>query len=134
MSFNMKSLTNITMPDGYQFAIISGGGWVCYHSKPARNLIEDLRQEVDSKDLLSAIKAKSDTSFKAEYYGKLYNIKIKPIPGLPYFTVIFEDVEYNDMRDTEAYTFTLSMLMGMLIFLIIKYSVAFFVSSSRSFF
>ncbi len=83
---------------------------------------------------MSGLKAKSDTSFKAEYYGKLYNIKIKPVQGLPFFTVIFEDVAYNDTRDVEAYTFTLSMLIGMLIFLLIKYSIVFFASSSRSFF
>lgn len=134
LSLNLKSLTNITMPSGYQFAIISGAGWVLYHSNPNRNLVEDLRLEVGNNDLLSSLKAKSDTSFKAAYYGKLYNIKIKPVPGLPYFTVIFEDVAYNDTRDIEAYTFTLSMLTGMLIFLLIKYAIVFFASSSRSFF
>ncbi len=38
------------------------------------------------------------------------------------------------MRDTEAYAFTLSMLICLLVFLIIKYSVVFFVSSRHSYF
>ncbi len=131
MSLNLKSLNEITMPSGYQFAITSSGGWVLYHSSPNRNLIEQLQQEVSNSDLVSGLKAKSDTSFKAEYYGKLYEIKIKPVPGLPFCTVIFEDIAYNDTRDVEAYTFTLSMLIGMLVFLIIKYCIVFFASSSR---
>ena len=135
MSLTMKSLENVVMPDGYQFAIISNNGWVLYHSKSNRDLFETFKKEfADSTALVSCLEAKSDTSFKTEYYGKRYNVKIKPIQGLPYFTVIFEDLEYNDMRDTEAYVFTFSMLIFMLIFLIIKYSVIFFVSSKRSFF
>ena len=135
MSLTMKSLDNVVMPDGYQFAIINSTGLVLYHTKPNRNLFENFKTEfADNQELLSCLEAKSDTTFQAEYYGKLYNVKIKPIPDLPYFTVIFEDREYNDMRDTEAYTFTFSMLICMLVFLIIKYSIVFFVSSKHSFF
>ncbi len=39
VSLNLKSLNDITMPSGYQFAIISGGGWVLRHSIPNPNLI-----------------------------------------------------------------------------------------------
>jgi len=133
-SFVMKSLDKVVMPDGYQFAIISGGGWVLYHSKDNRNLVDQLQNDfVNRKELVSSLAARSETTFKTEYYGKPYNVKIKPIPDLPYYTVIFEDIEYNDTRDTEAYIFTLSMLFGMLVFLCIKYCILFFVSSRRSF-
>ena len=133
MSLNLKSFDKVAMPDGYQFAIISKAGWVLYHSITNRNLLDNLQQEfVDDKDLLSSIEANSDTSFKAEYYGKPYYVKIKPVPGLPYYTIIFEDLEYNDIRDTEAYTFTVCMLTGMLIFLSIKYLIVFLVSSRHS--
>jgi len=136
VSFKLKSLDSAAvMPDGYQFAIINDTGRVLYHKKANRNLVEQLQNEfVNRKDLVSALAARSDTSFKTEYYGRLYNVKIKPIPELPYYTVIFEDIEYNDARDTEAYTFTLSMLFGMLIFLCVKFCIIFFVSARRSFF
>ena len=135
MDFTVKSLDNVIMPDGYQFAIIDNFGKVLYHSRPNRRLNEYLKEEfTDSTKLVSCIQARSDTCFKAEYYGRQYNVKIKPVPNLPYFTVIFEDVEYNDVRDTEAYTFTLSMLICMLIFVSVKYGVVFFASSRRSYF
>lgn len=135
MTFTAKSVDSVIMPDGYQFAVIDNRGRVLYHYLPNRNLNENLKNELsDSTMLVSSIEAKSDTSFKAEYYGRQYNVKIKPFPDLPYFMVIFEDLEYNDTRDTEAYTFTLSMLFCLLIFLGIKFGIIFFVSAKRSFF
>jgi hypothetical protein len=126
---------SFTMPDGYQVAIIDEKGEVLYHSLADRNLNENLINEfADSTALVSSIEAKSDTSFNAEYYGRQYEVKIKPIPGLPYFTVIFEDQEYNDARDTEAYVFTLSMLICLVIFLVIQMGIVFFVSAKRSLF
>ena len=134
MTFTIQSLDSVIMPDGYQFAIIDSSGQVLYHSRSDRNLKENLKVEfADSSQLVSCIEAKSDTSFKAEYYGKRYNIKIKPVPDLPYFTVIFEDQEYQDTLDTASYVFTLSMLICLLLFLIIKFSAIFFVSSKKSF-
>ncbi|MGZ3766603.1 MAG: cache domain-containing protein [Mucilaginibacter sp.] len=135
ISFTAKSLDATVMPDGYQFAIINDTGKVLYHSLPAKNLNENLKNEfADSSQLVSCIRAKSDTSFTTEYFGRQYNIKIKPIKGMPYFTVVLEDLEYNDARDTEAYSFTLSMLICLLIFMVFQFSLVFFVSSKRSFF
>ncbi|HEY2580269.1 MAG TPA: cache domain-containing protein, partial [Mucilaginibacter sp.] len=135
MSFDMKSLINVVMPDGYQFAIIDNNGRVLYHYLPDRNLNENLKNEfADSTKLVSSLQAKSDTSFAVEYFGKPYVIKMKPIEGLPYFMVIFEDVSYNDTRDTEVYVFTISMLIGLIFFLVIQFIIVFFVSSKRSFF
>jgi hypothetical protein len=135
LSCNLKSVNNVTLPEGYQFAIISSGGWVVYHSKPNRSLIDDLQKEfTNRKDLISSLSARSDTSFKTTYYGKTYNIRIKPVPNQQFFTVVFEDSEYNDSRDTEAYTFTLSMLICMLVFIIINYLIVFMISAKRSIF
>ncbi len=135
MSFDLKSLINVVMPDGYMFAIIDTNGKVHYHSITARNLNENLKSEfADSSKLVSCLQAKSDTFFNAEYFGKPYIIKIKPIEGLPYFMVIFEDSSYNDTRDTEVYSFTIAMLMCLLVFLVSQFIVLFLVSSKRSFF
>ena len=53
---------------------------------------------------------------------------------MPYSTVIFEEKGYNDTRDTEAYVFTLSMLILLVIFMIMQIGVVFFASSQKSFF
>ena len=135
IGFNIKSLDSLVMPDGYQFAMIDSLGRVLYHSKSNRNLNENLKDEfADSSNLVSCIEARSDTSFTAEYYGKQCNVKIMPVPNLPYFTVIFENPIYNDTRDTEAFVFTLSMLTCLLLFLTIKCSIIFFASSRSSHF
>lgn len=135
MSFTAKSLDSVVMPDGYQFAVIDSTGEVLYHSIADRNLNENILGELaDSTNLVSALTAKSDTSFMVEYYGRRCNLKVKPFADLPYFVVTLEDVEYNDARDTESYSFTLLMLSCLLIFMIIQVSVMFFVSAKRSFF
>ncbi|MFC0515561.1 hypothetical protein ACFFGT_15185 [Mucilaginibacter angelicae] len=135
MTFTMKSLDHVIMPDGYQFAIINNSGKVLYHSITTRNLNENLKSEfADSTNLVSCLEAKSDTGFAAAYYGRELNIKIKPVKDLPYFVVIFESQEYNDNRDMQAYAFTIAMLTFLLIFLIIQFAIVFFVSAKRSFF
>ncbi|SEM83694.1 hypothetical protein SAMN05192574_101963 [Mucilaginibacter gossypiicola] len=135
MTFTMRSLDHVVMPDGYQFAVINNTGKVLYHSLANRNLNENLKNEfADSTKLISCLEAKSDTGFTANYYGKELNIKIKPVNGLPYFVVIFENQEYNDNRDMQAYAFTIAMLTLLLIFLITQFTIVFFVSAKRSFF
>ncbi|HJP62065.1 MAG TPA: cache domain-containing protein [Mucilaginibacter sp.] len=135
MSFTAKSLDSVVMPDGYQFAVIDDKGNVLYHSQADRNLNENLVNEFGEKSqFLACIEAKSDTCFATEYLGRQCNLKIKPFKALPYFIIVFEDKEYNDTRDTEAYFFTFSMLICLLIFLIIQFGVVFFVSAKRSFF
>ena len=136
MSFTAKSLDNVVMPDGYQFAVIDSTGRVRYHSNPDRSLNENLVNEfADSTQLVSSLAAKSDTGFTALYYGKEYNVRIKAFKQLPYFAVVFENSDYTDARDTESYAFTVShALVCLLLFLMIQTSVVFFASSKRSVF
>jgi len=135
MSFTAKSLDSVVMPDGYQFAIIDSTGKVCYDSNPDRNLNENLVDEfADSTKLVGAIASKSDIGFNALYYGKEYSVRIKPFNRLPYFVVVFENNDYSDARDTESYSFTITMLVSLLLFLVIQAAVVFFASSKRSVF
>jgi hypothetical protein len=135
MSFSTHSLEDVVMPDGFSFAIIDGNGNVLYHSIPDRNLNENLKDELaDSSDLVSCLEARSDTSFSGKYYGKLYNIKIKPFVDMPYFAVILENKEYIDARNTQPYVFTLCMLICLLVYLILQFAVIFFASAKQSFF
>ena len=134
MTFNMKSLSKVVMPFGFQFAVIDKLGKVLYDSKPNRNLMDRLISEfTNRKDLANYMEAGADATFKTDYYGRHYNVSIRPVPNLPYFTVILENSALNDIRDTEAYSFTLFMLTGMLVFLVIKYFTIFFISSRSTF-
>ncbi|MDB4900867.1 MAG: hypothetical protein JWQ63_148 [Mucilaginibacter sp.] len=135
MSFNMTSVKNVVMPDGYMFAIINSSGNVLYHYRAERNLNENLKDEfADSTELVSALQAKSDTFFKAEYFGKPYIIKIRPMDIVPYFIVVFEDNSYSETRDTEVYIFTFAMLFFLLVLLVLQFITIFLASSKRSFF
>jgi hypothetical protein len=135
MTFRAKSLDSVVMPEGYQFAIIDNEGKVRYHSIMERNLNENLKTEfADSDKLVSCLEARSDTTFKTEYYGRQYNVTIKPFDNLPYFIVVLEDLEFRDAGDTEPYVFNLSMLFCIITFIALEFTVTFFISSPRSFF
>jgi hypothetical protein len=134
MSFDMMSLKNVAMPDGYMFAIIDSSGKVLYHYLAYRNLKENLKDEfADSTELVSSLQAKSDTFFNAEYFGKPYIIKIKPIDNVPYFIVVFEDNSYSETRDTEVYIFTIAMLLCLFVLLVLQFIIISLVSSKQSF-
>ncbi len=135
MTFRAKSLDSVVMPEGYQFAIIDNEGRVRYHSIMERNLNENLKTEfADSDKLVSCLEARSDTTFKTEYYGRQYNVTIKPFYNLPYFVLVLEDLEFRDAGDTEPYVFNLSMLFCFITFIALEFAVTFFISSPRSFF
>lgn len=135
MALTIQSLDTVILPDGYQFALIDENGEVRYHSQSQFNLNQNLKTEFsDSSALVSCLEAKSNSVFPVEYFGKRYNVKIKPLLNLPYYITVMEDLEYSDTRDMEAYAFTLSMLLCLLVFLIIEVSVVFLSSSRQSFF
>jgi hypothetical protein len=135
ISFTFQSLHKTVLPAGYLFAIIDGNGNVLYHSDEARNLNENLLNEFSEKDkLLTNIEARTEDVFITKYFGKEYNVNIKPINGLPYFIVILGDKSYKETRDTEIYSFTLSMMLLFFGFLIFELFIVFLVSSRRSFF
>ncbi|MEO7121369.1 MAG: cache domain-containing protein [Ginsengibacter sp.] len=135
VSFTFQSLHKTVLPAGYLFAIIDGNGNVLYHSDEAHNLNENLLNEFSEKDkLLTNIEARTKDVFITKYFGKEYNVNIQPINGLPYFIVILGDKSYKETRDTEIYSFTLSMMLLFFGFLIFELFVVFLVSSRRSFF
>ena len=72
-----------------------------------------LEQNISARNIISA-------------YSRLHN--------LPYFIVIFDDINYRETRDTEIYSFTFSMMLLFFAFLVLELFVVFLVSSKRSFF
>jgi hypothetical protein len=135
ISFKMQSLENVLLPTGYQFALIDDAGKVLYHSQVARNLNENLLNEFSENDeLTSSLMAHAEFSFSTKYFNRLYNVRVSPLTGLPYFLVILEDTGYIQTRHIEIYSFTFSMLLLFFVFLIIELLIIFFVSAKRSFF
>ena len=135
LSCNLNSLNNVVLPTGYLFAITDQRGNVLYHSDTIRNLNENLLQVFSKSDeLKSCLDANAAGSFFTKYYGNNYNVKVKPVIGLPYFIVIFEDAAYSETRDLETYSFTFSMLFFFFVFLVIQLFAIFLVSARKSFF
>ncbi|RZK21705.1 MAG: hypothetical protein EOO43_10460, partial [Flavobacterium sp.] len=100
MSFNLKSLQNTVMTDGYQFAIVNKNGLVIYHTDPSKNLNENLKKEFsETNELLSNLESGSAKKFVTNYGGKRYKILCQQVPNLPYFVVLFDNTIYKETRD-----------------------------------
>ncbi len=135
LSFNLKSLDKVVLPTGYLFAITDNLGNVLYHSETSRNLNENLLNVFSNNNQLkSCLNAKAAGTFSTKYFGKEYAVEVKPVNGLPYFIMIFEDAVYHETREMEVYSFTFSMLFFFFGFLVLQLFAVFLVSSKRSFF
>jgi CarboxypepD_reg-like domain len=135
LSFNAKSLDSVVLPAGYLFAVTDNRGKVLYHSEKSKNLTENLLQEFsESQELESYFQAKSPGVFSTDYFGKKYNVLVKPVAGLPYFILIFSDTAFKETRDLEIYSFTIAMMILFFAFLFIQLMIIFIVSARQSFF
>ncbi|MES2647793.1 MAG: cache domain-containing protein [Bacteroidota bacterium] len=135
MSFNVKSLKQVVVPAGFQFALVDNSGKVLYHSDSARNLNENLLNEFAEKvEIKSFIEANAKGYFATSYYSRNYYVHVTPVSDLPYFLVMMEDAGYKETIDTEVYSFTFSSMLLFFGFMVVQMVVTFLVSSKRSFF
>lgn len=137
LSFKMRSLENILLPVGYQFAVIDANGKVLYHSDSSRNLNENLLSEFSGKgkkDFAGNLQSHTASDFTVDYFSNKYNVHLQPLAKLPYSIVIFEDIGYQEARDTEIYSFTFCMLFLFFAFLLFKLFVIFLSSARQPFF
>jgi hypothetical protein len=135
MSFVVKSLQQVILPTGFQFAMIDNSGKVLYHSDVSKCLNENLLTEFSESDKLkSCLVARSEGFFSTGYFSNDYYVHVRAISGLPYFIVIFEDTGFKETRDMEVYSFTFSCMLLFFGFMIVQMLVTFIVSSRRSFF
>jgi hypothetical protein len=122
------------MPLGYSFAVIDNRGNVLYHSDKTRNLNENLSDEFSNGGrLMSSIVAHTKDVFITDYYGKEYNTRVEPMTGLPYYIVILSDSAYKETKDTEIYSFTISMFLLLFLYFVIEAVAVVFFSANRSF-
>ena len=135
MAFRLQSFHQPLFTPGYHFAVIDRAGKVLYHSEADRNLNEDLLTELSERDKLrSALEARVKDAFTAKYFGRTYNIFVKPIAHLPYSVVIFSDLGYLETREMSIYSFTISMFLLLCLFFVVQLLTVFLVSAKRSFF
>ena len=135
LSCNLQSLSNVVLPTGFLYAITDNAGNVLYHSNASRNLNENLLHVFSkSNQLRSCLYANAEGIFDTQYYGSNYQVKVKPVNGLPYFIVIFEDAGFLETMDMEVYSFTFSMLFFFFCFLVLQLFAIFLVSAKKSFF
>ncbi|CAN5428139.1 hypothetical protein BH10BAC3_BH10BAC3_31560 [soil metagenome] len=135
MSFNVKSLKQMILPTGFQFALMDYSGKVLYHSDSARNLNENLLNEFsENEKLKSLMEASAAGHLITGYLFCDYYVFVKPVKDLPYFIVMFEDAAVKETRETEFYSFTFSCMLFFFGFIVIQMMVTFIVSSKKSFF
>ena len=135
LSFNFQCLKKVVLPTGFLFAIADKGGNVLYHSEPSRNLNENLLNVFSkSSQLKSFLDAGIPGSFATKYYGKDYGVQVKPVNGLPYAIIVFEEMVYNETKDLETYSFTFTIQFFFFGFLVFQLYAIFLVSAKRSFF
>lgn len=133
LSVDIRSLEKAVMPAGYSFIVMGNDGKVLYHTDTARNLNENLLKEFsDADELYSTMQSHSKNTFLTTYYGREYAVLMQPIAGFPYFLVILSDIEFKETRDTQVFSFTISMLFVFFAFLVAEVAVVMLVSSKRS--
>src|SRR5204862_5145282 len=119
-SFKMRSLTNAILPAGYQFALIDKDGKVLYHSQPSHNLNENLLDKFSAADeLQSCLNSHTEATLRTNYLSRHYNVKVRPLTDIPYFIVILSDTAFKETRDLEIYSFTFTMLVLFIAFLLL---------------
>ncbi|HEX5151239.1 MAG TPA: hypothetical protein VFW07_07310 [Parafilimonas sp.] len=133
MSFAVKSLDSVIMPAGYSFAIIDNKGGVKYHSKPERNLNENLIEEFSTSDeLKEALQGGFTEKFETRYYEGDYSVLIKPLQDLNYFVVIMSDLSIPAAVQIENFSFTWGMVLLFMIAVALDLFIIVVASSRRS--
>lgn len=119
LGYTMKTLNNVILPAGYNYAITDFKGKVLYCNDSTKNLNENFLEEFSaSSHLQTAFASHTSEKFHTDYYDKRYKVYTQPIDNLPYYIIVFSDTEYKNTRDAEVFSFTISMLTLFFIFII----------------
>ena len=90
--FDMDSLLNPTLPQGFGFAIIERDGKVVSHSDAWRSLYENFFEECDAEKLVrSAIESRGARLLSGSYHGRAQRFFVHPIEDSPWTLIVFRD-------------------------------------------
>ena len=104
MDFKPISLVGVVVPRAYNFAIINSDGDVLFHSKPDRNLEENLFYECENSammELRARINARAGGSFDSDYWGKSNRFYLEPLKGTSWFIVTFYENDFLQSTNLE---------------------------------
>jgi len=117
----LSSVMNTVVPDGYGFVIIDKAGMVQFHSTSRKNRMENFIDETGGNPKLkAAIIHHQDEYFRIQYNDSQYRARIMPVKDLPFFIVVFYDLQFSREKSARVITtsFELIMLTTMVLILV----------------
>jgi hypothetical protein len=98
LSIPLRSMINVVLPVGFQFAIIDEHHKVVFHSDPERNGYEDFVTEADRNLRLRAVvAARSAGALNLNYWGRAHRAYVQP-SVVPHWSI----VTLNDKESTRG--------------------------------
>ena len=146
----LLSVTEPTLPPGFEFAVIDEDGAVMFHSDPARNLRENFFDELNEFHQVRAAvwaratnpvevprgddsKSREDASasepMDVDYRARTYRMNLVRLDGTSWTLVTLYDVATYRIARAEVLTFSLAISLIYTVFLIIVFTILHLVSS-----
>ena len=131
----LLSLTDPTLPPGFEFAVIDNDGVVLYHSNSNRNLRENFFDELaDAMELNAAVRSRGTVPVSADrsngaaeaitinYHARTYRANHVRLIGTPYTLVALYDVGTYRVARAEVLTFALAISLIYTVLLIVVFA------------
>jgi hypothetical protein len=128
LTIRMTSLIDPVVPLGFEFAVITEGGDVVFHSDPQRNTHENLFEETDrNRRLRAAVASRIVEEVDLRYAGRSYRAHVRPLgTGTPWFLVTLSSNEPLWALHTEWLVLSLAILVPYMLLLAAMFAFFFF--------
>ena len=128
LTIPMTSLIDPVVPLGFEFAVITEGGDVVFHSDPQRNTHENLFEETDrNRRLRAAVASRIVEEVDLRYAGRSYRAHVRPLrAGTPWFLVTLSSNEPVWALHTEWLVLSLAILVPYMLLLAAMFAFFFF--------
>ena len=99
----LPSMLRPILPPGRGFAVVDRHGQVVFHSEPERNGVENFLEECEgAPELQGALFSHTSRHFTSRYRGRERVMFSRPLAGLPWHLVVFEDKTLHETVSLEA--------------------------------
>ena len=113
----LLSLMDPALPRGYGFAIIDGTGSVQFHHDPARNLRENIFDEIDApSQLQEAVATKESRVVRTTYRTRPHVFFASPMDDKPWTILTFVDGRYAQQWGLSLVGYTITLYSAYLLF------------------
>lgn len=114
ISTSLLSVMRAILPTGFGFAIVDEDGKTLFHSSQERSLAENFVEECDNNGTLrSALFSRTPHWLTAKYWGKDHRLFVRPLEGVPWSLVVFQEREL--LRTLHMEMIALSLYLFMLL-------------------